>query len=100
MAKKKAGGSTSNGRDSIGKRLGLKRNHGQRVLGGNILIRQRGKTYHAGDNVGVGRDNTLFAMTEGVVQFMKRRYQDPQLKSKRVTRVYVSIVPVEQEKAQ
>lgn len=103
MASKKAGGSTKNGRDSAGKRLGLKKNHGQTVLAGNILIRQRGMTYHPGDNVGVGKDNTLYSTALGVVQFSKRRYQDPQLKNKRVMRTFVSILPVEQkqeEKAQ
>jgi|AntRauTorckE5430_2_1112549.scaffolds.fasta_scaffold00008_47 large subunit ribosomal protein L27 len=97
MATKKAGGSTKNGRDSIGKRLGVKRNHDQLVLAGNILIRQRGMTYHAGDNVKVARDNTLFATETGRVKFSKHRYQDPQLKNKRMIRVYVSIEPVELE---
>ena len=97
MATKKAGGSTKNGRDSIGKRLGVKRNHEQLVLAGNILIRQRGLTYHAGDNVGIGCDYTLYAKETGRVRFSKRRYQDPQLKNKRVTRVYVSIEPAKTE---
>lgn len=91
MATKKAGGSTKNGRDSIGKRLGLKRNHGQLVLGGNILVRQRGLTYRAGENVMVGRDYTLFASETGRVVITKRRYQDPQLKNKRTTHVIVSV---------
>ena len=69
MAHKKAGGSTKNGRDSISKRLGVKRFGGQAVLAGNIIVRQRGTQYHAGDNMGIGRDHTLFALTDGKVQF-------------------------------
>jgi large subunit ribosomal protein L27 len=72
MAHKKAGGSTRNGRDSNPKYLGVKRFGGQQVLSGNILIRQRGTKYHAGKNVGIGRDHTLFALTDGVVVFKKR----------------------------
>ena len=71
MAHKKAVGSTRNGRDSAGKRLGVKRFGGEVVRAGNILVRQRGSTYHAGDNVGTGRDYTLFALTDGVVEFKK-----------------------------
>ena len=71
MAHKKAGGSTRNGRDSRGKRLGVKRYGGETVRAGNILIRQRGSTYHAGSNVGLGRDFTLFALVDGVVLFKK-----------------------------
>lgn len=71
MAHKKSGGSTSNGRDSIGKRLGLKKSGGQSVIAGNIIVRQRGTTFHAGENVGVGRDYTLFATADGVVSFSK-----------------------------
>ena len=71
MATKKAGGSTKNGRDSIGRRLGVKRFGGEVVRAGNILVRQRGTTYHAGRNVGMGRDNTLFALIDGVVTFKK-----------------------------
>jgi large subunit ribosomal protein L27 len=71
MATKKAGGSTKNGRDSIGRRLGVKRFGGEVVRAGNILVRQRGTTYHAGRNVGMGRDHTLFALTDGVVTFKK-----------------------------
>ena len=96
MATKKTGGSVKNSKDSIGKRLGLKRNHGQGVLAGNILVRQRGKTFHAGDNVMVARDNTLFASETGTMVISKRRYQDPQLKNKRTTRVYVSVEKVAQ----
>ena len=69
MAHKKAAGSTRNGRDSESKRLGVKRFGGESVLAGNILVRQRGTKFHAGDNVGMGRDHTLFALTEGKVQF-------------------------------
>ncbi len=69
MAHKKAGGSTNNGRDSESKRLGVKRFGGQAVLAGNILIRQRGTKFHAGENVGVGKDHTLFAKADGVVKF-------------------------------
>ncbi|GLR65142.1 50S ribosomal protein L27 [Marinospirillum insulare] len=69
MATKKAGGSTRNGRDSESKRLGVKLFGGQVVQGGNIIIRQRGTKFHAGTNVGVGKDHTLFAKTEGVVKF-------------------------------
>ncbi len=69
MAHKKAGGSSGNGRDSIGKRLGVKRFAGQRVSAGSIIVRQRGTTFHAGENVGVGRDYTLFSKVDGVVTF-------------------------------
>ncbi len=72
MAHKKAGGSTRNGRDSHSKRLGLKRSGGQPVLAGNILIRQRGTKFHAGQNVGMGRDHTLFALIDGIVVFSKK----------------------------
>lgn len=69
MAHKKAGGSSKNGRDSESKRLGVKRFGGEHVAAGNILVRQRGTRYHAGPNVGVGRDHTLFALAEGRVAF-------------------------------
>ncbi|GAB4358776.1 MAG: 50S ribosomal protein L27 [Immundisolibacter sp.] len=69
MAHKKAAGSSRNGRDSVSKRLGVKRFGGQQVLAGNILVRQRGTAFHAGDNVGVGRDHTLFALVDGRVRF-------------------------------
>lgn len=69
MAHKKAGGSTNNGRDSESKRLGVKRFGGQSVLAGNILVRQRGTRFHAGENVGCGKDHTLFALSDGKVQF-------------------------------
>ncbi len=69
MATKKGGGSTRNGRDSIGRRLGVKRFGGQIVKAGNILARQRGTKFHPGKNVGIGRDFTLFALTGGLVKF-------------------------------
>ena len=69
MAHKKAGGSTRNGRDSESKRLGVKRYGGEQVLAGNILVRQRGTRFHAGTNVGLGRDHTLFAKATGKVLF-------------------------------
>lgn len=72
MAHKKAGGSTRNGRDSEAKRLGVKRFGGQIVKAGNILVRQRGTEYHAGENVGTGRDFTLFATVDGKVNFAVR----------------------------
>lgn len=73
MAHKKAGGSSRNGRDSPGQRLGVKRFGGQHVSPGNILVRQRGTTFHPGDNVGMGRDHTLFALIEGKVTFKQAR---------------------------
>ena len=72
MAHKKAGGSSKNGRDSNAKRLGVKRYGGQQVLAGNILVRQRGTKIRADENVGVGRDHTLFALTDGKVEFFDR----------------------------
>jgi large subunit ribosomal protein L27 len=84
MAHKKAGGSTRNGRDSEAKRLGVKRFGGEVVAAGNILIRQRGTEYHAGQNVGMGRDHTLFATAPGRVLF--------QVKGERSRRT-VSVVP-------
>ena len=69
MAHKKAGGSTRNGRDSQSKRLGVKRFGGQVVSAGSIIVRQRGTKFHAGNNVGIGKDHTLFALTEGKVKF-------------------------------
>jgi large subunit ribosomal protein L27 len=84
MAHKKAGGSTKNGRESQSKRLGVKKFGGERVLAGNILVRQRGTPYRAGENVGVGTDHTLFALKTGRVQF-RRRGADG--------RTFVSILP-------
>jgi large subunit ribosomal protein L27 len=72
MAHKKAGGSTRNGRDSESKRLGVKRFGGQEVLAGNILVRQRGTRFHAGENVGMGKDHTLFALSNGKVEFVTK----------------------------
>ncbi|MAC47955.1 50S ribosomal protein L27 [Oceanospirillum beijerinckii] len=72
MAHKKAGGSTRNGRDSESKRLGVKRFGGQVVKAGNIIVRQRGTKFHAGVNVGMGKDHTLFATADGVVKFEVR----------------------------
>ncbi|WP_395345173.1 50S ribosomal protein L27 [Ningiella sp. W23] len=83
MAHKKAGGSTKNGRDSISKRLGVKRFGGQSVLAGNIIVRQRGTKFHAGDNMGIGKDHTLFALSDGKVQFETKGPKN---------RKYVSIV--------
>ena len=81
MAHKKAGGSTNNGRDSVSKRLGVKRFGGQVVLAGNILVRQRGTKFHPGSNVGIGKDHTIFATTNGKVTFKKTR-----------TRTFISVV--------
>jgi large subunit ribosomal protein L27 len=84
MAHKKAGGSTKNGRESQSKRLGVKKFGGERVLAGNILVRQRGTPYRAGENVGVGTDHTLFALKTGRVQFRKKGAEK---------RTFVSILP-------
>ncbi len=72
MAHKKGVGSTKNGRDSASKRLGVKRADGQAVVAGNILVRQRGTHIHPGDNVGIGSDDTLFALVDGVVRFERK----------------------------
>ena len=85
MAHKKAGGSTRNGRDSVSKRLGVKRFGGQLVKAGSIIVRQRGTKFHPGENVGCGKDHTLFAMAEGKVIF---RTKGPK------NRKFVSIEPV------
>jgi len=69
VAHKKAGSSSRNGRDSVGQRLGVKRGDGQRVLSGTIIVRQRGSTFNPGENVGMGRDYTLFATSDGTVKF-------------------------------
>lgn len=73
MAHKKAGGSSRNGRDSKGRRLGVKKFGGERVLSGNIIVRQRGTKWHPGANVGLGTDHTLFALIDGKVTFHARR---------------------------
>ena len=83
MAHKKAGGSSRNGRDTAGRRLGVKKSGGQPVIAGNIIIRQRGTKWHPGSNVGLGRDHTLFALVDGRVAF--------QTKAK--GRTYVSVEP-------
>jgi large subunit ribosomal protein L27 len=84
MAHKKAGGSSKNGRDSQSKRLGVKLFGGQAVRAGNILVRQRGTRFHAGTNVGLGRDHTLFAKVDGHVRFEKKGPKQRQ---------FVSVVP-------
>ena len=83
MAHKKAGGSSRNGRDSDGRRLGLKKSGGQLATAGNIIARQRGTVWHPGRNVGMGKDHTLFALVDGKVQFA----------TKAKGRTYVSVVP-------
>ena len=90
MAHKKAGGSSRNGRDSAGQRLGIKLFGGESVVAGNILARQRGTKWHAGRNVGVGRDHTLFALTNGRVQF----------NTKAKGRVFVSVLPMTEAAAE
>ena len=82
MATKKAGGSSRNGRDSAGRRLGVKKYGGQIVFPGNIIVRQRGTKFHPGSNVGLGKDHTLFATSNGKVTFKKTR-----------TRTFVSVIP-------
>jgi len=83
MAHKKAGGSSRNGRDSIGRRLGVKKSGGQRVIPGSIIVRQRGTKWHPGDGVGMGKDHTIFAVCEGEVTYA----------TKQKGRVYVSVKP-------
>ncbi len=85
MAHKKAGGSSRNGRDTIGRRLGIKKYGGEAVKAGNIIVRQRGTRWHAGDNVGLGKDHTLFATVDGKVAF----------RTKAKGRTYVSVQPME-----
>ncbi len=82
MAHKKAGGSSRNGRDSAGRRLGIKKFGGEAVVPGNIICRQRGTKWHPGNNVGIGKDHTIFATSEGHVQFEK----------KEKGRTYISVV--------
>ena len=84
MAHKKAGGSSRNGRDSESKRLGVKKFGSEQVLAGNIIIRQRGNKWHPGVNVGMGKDHTLFALTQGAVAFTKKANG----------RTYVSVNPI------
>ena len=83
MATKKAGGSSRNGRDSAGRRLGVKRYGGQFVTPGNIIVRQRGTKIHPGDHVGIGKDHTIFSLVNGKVQFKKSK----------LNRTFVSVVP-------
>ena len=83
MATKKAGGSSRNGRDSAGRRLGVKRYGGQPVLPGNIIVRQRGTKIHPGDHVGIGKDHTIFSLVNGKVQFKKSK----------LNRTFVSVIP-------
>ena len=83
MATKKAGGSSRNGRDSAGRRLGVKRYGGQPVLPGNIIVRQRGTKIHPGDHVGIGKDHTIFSLVNGKVQF----------KTSKLNRKFVSVIP-------
>ena len=85
MAHKKAGGSSRNGRDSQSKRLGVKKFGGEAVLAGNIIVRQRGTKFWAGENVGMGRDHTLFATAHGAVKYI----------TKRDDRTYVTVVPAQ-----
>lgn len=85
MAHKKAGGSSRNGRDTAGRRLGVKKFGGERVVPGNIIIRQRGTRWHPGENVGMGRDHTIFALVEGQVSFRERAGG----------KTFVSVMPVE-----
>jgi len=85
MAHKKAGGSSRNGRDSEGRRLGVKKFGSETVIPGNIIVRQRGTKWHPGTNVGMGKDHTLFALTEGRVRFETRR-----------GRAFVAVVPVQE----
>ena len=89
MAHKKSGGSSRNGRDSQSKRLGVKKFGGERVLAGNILVRQRGTKWIPGDNVGLGRDHTIFSLVDGFVKFS----------TKRDDRTYVSVIPAMEQAA-
>lgn len=82
MATKKAGGSSRNGRDSAGRRLGVKKFGGENVLAGNIIVRQRGTKFHPGNNVGIGKDHTIFATKNGKVAFKKTRI-----------RTFISVIP-------
>ena len=82
MATKKAGGSSRNGRDSAGRRLGVKKYGGQEVISGNIIVRQRGTKFHPGSNVSIGKDHTIFATKDGKVAFKKTR-----------ARTFISVIP-------
>ena len=87
MAHKKAGGSSRNGRDSAGRRLGVKKFGSEIVVPGNIIVRQRGTKFHPGSNVGMGKDHTLFALVDGTVEFRK----------KKDNKSFVSVVPTQNE---
>ena len=89
MAHKKGAGSSNNGRESASKRLGVKIFGGQAAIAGNIIVRQRGTQHHPGNNVGIGKDHTLYALTEGIVEFRK----------KKDNRSFVSVVPFESTEA-
>jgi large subunit ribosomal protein L27 len=89
MAHKKAGGSSRNGRDSAGRRLGVKKFGGQAVVPGNIIARQRGTKWHPGANVGLGKDHTLFALVNGTVEFQAK-----------ANRTYVAVIPAMAEAAE
>lgn len=84
MATKKAGGSSRNGRDSAGRRLGVKKYGSQSVEAGNIIVRQRGTKWHPGKNVGIGKDHTIFAKIAGVVNFVKSGHKD---------RIFIDVIP-------
>jgi large subunit ribosomal protein L27 len=90
MSKTKAGGSTKNGRDSAGKRLGIKVFGGQDITAGGIIVRQRGTKYHAGKNVGVARDYTLYALSTGTVKYTQKRIQ--KFDGRRFRETFVSVV--------
>jgi large subunit ribosomal protein L27 len=85
MAHKKAGGSSRNGRDTAGRRLGIKKFGGEQVLAGNIIVRQRGTRWHAGNGVGLGTDHTIFALVDGTVSF----------KTRAMGKVFVSVTPAQ-----
>ena len=85
MAHKKAGGSSRNGRDTEGRRLGIKKSGGQSVLAGNIIVRQRGTKWKPGHNVGVGRDHTIFALIDGTVEFRRKAEGRVHVSVKRAT---------------
>lgn len=89
MATKKAGGTTRNGRDSAGKRLGVKLFAGETAKGGSIIVRQRGTKFHPGENVRIGKDDTLFSVAEGVVKFTKKKMRKYNNKLKETTFVNV-----------
>lgn len=86
MAHHKAGGSSRNGRDSEGRRLGIKKFAGEKVIAGNIICRQRGTKWHPGSNVGLGKDHTIFALVDGVVEFVKKGPME---------KVYINVVVTE-----